>query len=515
MKYLWLSLGALFTVLAIFDQPVAIAGWLAPLFLLRFLRQSRGLPGYFTALAVLSLVVTVCIRGMTPAPLVVFAASVVVGFGIGLLPYVMDRLLGHRFSPEVATLILPAGAVSLEFLISLSANGTWGSTAYALVGSSSLLQVVSVTGIWGLVFLPFWAAAVGNLVWEKGLTVGASRRALAAFALVVAGALFWGELRLSLASAASSSVRVAGVMPSPQEREEMQESIGALFGESQPSPELIDSFRDLQRRVGERMMATSRELAAGGARVVVWSEAAVATLASDEPTLLNEAGRLAADQEIYLGLAYGVADDDFQAKLAVGDPFVEIRLVLFEPSGAVAWSYAKSKLVPGFPEARIARPGDGVLLQGEAPFGVVSGVICYDLDFPRLLRSAGQGGVSLLLGPANDWPEIRHKHALMARVRAVENGFALFRPTSGGLSIASDAYGRVLGQGDYGATGGAPLVVELPLAEVSTVYSIIGDLFAYLCLAISGAFLAVPLWRRRWFSSARDGRGHRAGRASV
>ena len=108
--------------------------------------------------------------------------------------------------------------------------------------------------------------------------------------------------------------------------------------------------------------------------------------------------------------------------------------------------------------------------------------ICYDLDFPQLIRQAGKSGSSLLLAPANDWPAIKHMHATMARARAIENGLAILRPTSNGISIAVDPYGRIVSQVDYFQSRGGVLSAVVPVKPVATLYSSLGDLFAWLVL---------------------------------
>ena len=88
----------------------------------------------------------------------------------------------------------------------------------------------------------------------------------------------------------------------------------------------------------------------------------------------------------------------------------------------------------------------------ETRIGDVAGAICYDLDFPAMIRSVGRGGATLLVAPSNDWPEIKVTHSRLARVRAVENGISLLRPTSSGISFAADPYGRIVAEVDYFVT---------------------------------------------------------------
>ena len=106
-------------------------------------------------------------------------------------------------------------------------------------------------------------------------------------------------------------------------------------------------------------------------------------------------------------------------------------------------------------------------------------VICHDMDFPEFLQQASTTGLDLLVAPSNDWPLIAKLHADMAKLRAVENGVTLFRPTSGGRSLAVDGKGRPLAVVDHPST---TMVAFLPVNGTRTIHGVIGDLFAWLCV---------------------------------
>jgi apolipoprotein N-acyltransferase len=103
--------------------------------------------------------------------------------------------------------------------------------------------------------------------------------------------------------------------------------------------------------------------------------------------------------------------------------------------------------------------------------------------------------VDIMLVPSNDWREIDPWHSHMARFRAIEQGFNMVRHTSSGLSIATDYQGRVLASMDHFVTDHRAMVAYVPTRGVRTLYSRIGDLFAWICIA--GLIAAVGLSRRR------------------
>jgi hypothetical protein len=66
---------------------------------------------------------------------------------------------------------------------------------------------------------------------------------------------------------------------------------------------------------------------------------------------------------------------------------------------------------------------------------------------------------------------------------SIWSGVSLLRPTSYGVSVATDYQGRVVGLADHYADQQPELIVSLPTRGVTTIYAQVGDSFAYLCLA--------------------------------
>jgi apolipoprotein N-acyltransferase len=67
--------------------------------------------------------------------------------------------------------------------------------------------------------------------------------------------------------------------------------------------------------------------------------------------------------------------------------------------------------------------GDGLFPFLDTPFGRITGMICFDADFPALARQVAELRADLLLVAANDWAEIEEMHADMAIVRRRERRF--------------------------------------------------------------------------------------------
>jgi len=115
------------------------------------------------------------------------------------------------------------------------------------------------------------------------------------------------------------------------------------------------------------------------------------------------------------------------------------------------------------------------------------------VDFPQLIRQVGRAEADVLLAPANDWEVIKHLHFRMAIFRAIENGTSMVRATKSGLSGAVDAFGRTLALTDHFSPGARIMIAQVPLTHVSTIYTRVGDLFAWLCIASLLIMIAVAL----------------------
>jgi apolipoprotein N-acyltransferase len=83
------------------------------------------------------------------------------------------------------------------------------------------------------------------------------------------------------------------------------------------------------------------------------------------------------------------------------------------------------------------------------------------------------------------------QHLAMVPLRAVENRVAIVRAANTGVSAVVRPSGAVEATLPLGTRGF--LRAEVPLGRGETFYTRFGDVFAYACLAVSGAALAGAL----------------------
>jgi len=473
-SWVWLAAAAVLLLFANGANTISLAAWLAPLFLLRFVRTQNYVIGLPVAYFLLTAEFAFQFRGMVPIPGTAYYVFLMV-WGITLVfPYVIDRLLTHRLDGLKATLVFPTAWAATEYLLSNGPFASWGSVAYSQYGNLPLLQLVSVTGLWGITFLIGWFAAVCNWLWEAGLESGPARRAVWLCGGTIASLILLGGARMALFPPSSRTVRVASISRSELAPELSDATVQRLFDGNANSADL-SAFHTWYATHDDDLLARAEREMQAGAAIVFWGEANGFASKQDEAAIVARGAALAAKYHAYLGMAIGV--------LSFGQkPPLENKMVLIQPNGQIGWEYAKAHPVPGF-EAANQVPGDGRMRVLNTPYGRVSSIICFDADFPRLLAQAGALGADVVLDPSNDWRAIDPWHTQMASMRAVEQGVNLIRQTSSGLSAAYDYQGRRLAAMDHFQTADYAMISQIPTQGVRTIYGRFGDWFAWACLA--------------------------------
>jgi len=327
---------------------------------------------------------------------------------------------------------------------------------------------------------------VANAVWEQRGLGRAARGPVLGFCATLLAVLGLGVVQLVSPLPTAPAVRVATIAP--------VEDLFATISDLNPGtlmPGTPTQRADAGAQfapIADDLFRRSAQAAQDGARIIAWGETAAPVLEEDVPTLSARAAALARQQGIYLQLGVIVfrATDRY--------PFLENRAILLDPSGATVWDYHKARPTPG--ENQMVTAGPPVVPFVTTPYGRLATVICYDADFPDLVRQAGQAGADILLVPSKDWQSVSRQHARMARFRAIEGGFWVVRPVSSGISEVVDPHGRVVARTDS-ISGVEPTATAVIVSRSTpTPYVRFGDWFAYACIAGLGALATRALVRR-------------------
>ncbi|MGI5230741.1 nitrilase-related carbon-nitrogen hydrolase [Actinoallomurus sp. CA-142502] len=485
LRYAFLAFGAaamLFAVGGRWDLP--LAAWIFPVLLLRFTRTGRAWSG---TLWILLANIAAAVFWVYESALGFNAVILAGAAGLGLvqtLPFLLDRLLVGRLHPWPATLVFPAAVAGAEFLITLlSPFGTaYGSLTVTQYGDLPLLQVTSITGSYGIGFLIAWLASTVNRFWERPSR--RSARGGLVYGAVMAAVLLGGGARLALLPDESATVRIAGVSPGRDVLAAQQAAIGRVDGgrrEVAAAP--ASQVEPAMRAVEDQLLALTRREADAGAEIVIWPEEGVKTQETSESAAIAAARKQARESRIYLEIGLGVYS-------TTGPAYGRDEALLIGPDGKVQWTYQKAHPIPG---SEPFTPGDGRVPVVATPYGRIANVICYDADFPDLMRVRAD----IMLVPSHDWREYGGPHTEKAALRAVEGGYALVRQDAEGVSAAFDDRGHVLATTDSLTTDPQTTVAYVPTRGATTVYDLVGDTFAWLCLAAVGALAVIGLVRPR------------------
>ena len=489
LRAAWLLMGLTLLYFAGGDQPVGLAVWLAPVFILRFFREAGAFKAFLFVLPLVTAVELIADKGMTPFPsfkLLLFSTGLSVFFS--LLPYMIHSLLKNSLPMGLRTLLFPSLAVTIPFLI--GSYGSWGAKANGF-NDLALLQIVSVTGITGISFLIYWTAAVVNEIWEKRKEFKLVRNLTAALMIVLLSVYSFGLIRLRWEYNPKKSMMAAGIVSSPSLRGEFMNALTVLVRNDPDKPGDVAEVRNSMLKHFHENLLKSASLADAGFDIIVWYEGAAVIFEEDELSLIEYAAQTASEKSIYLGISTAVYQNLSRNDKPGIQPILKNKLTLISPAGEIEWEYSKSLLVPGM-EAAVFIPGDRIM-KGNHYGSIITGAICYELDFPQHIRQAVKLHADLILGPANDWEAIKNTHARMARLRAIETGISLLRPANGGVSIAVDPFGRILSQVDNYNSKGKPLTAALPVDPIPTLYSSLGEFFNWICVVLSLACLTLGI----------------------
>jgi apolipoprotein N-acyltransferase len=466
---------------------VPIALVLAPIFILRFSRTQQK-PGKAILFTLLGFVLSITIAlwglfdlGDNVSSLMFNTIRSLLLAIVLALPYIADRLIYPRFKGFLSTLVFPVSATALYFLNSL--EGPFDGDAvfahyFYFTGDLSFRQLVSVTGLWGLVFLVSWIASVINWVWENNAQWETIKPGVVIFSSVIAGVFVFGGLQISplLNSGEVETVRIAAVTLNAQDGKVMN-FVEMLENKTfSPFEETIATIDHL-----------TQQAALGGAKIVTFQEYAMVIEKTNEKKFLAELERMAKDHGVYLSLTYAVLIENEKG---------ENRHILLNDMGEVEANYLKRYLLGFGPigETAYLKKGPEIIPVVETPYGNIGLAICRDMSFAPYARQGGQKNVDIMLDPSADFPQGKGHSYLM---RAIENGFSFIRPTHNGFSFAVDYHGNVLASKDYFATSNEIMYADVPTKGKTTLYPIIGDLFGWLSVLGFGAFVVIAIKRKR------------------
>jgi apolipoprotein N-acyltransferase len=394
--------------------------------------------------------------------------------------------LASRKSRPLACLLAPLLWVTVEFvrghlpIISFP----WNLAGYAASGNIAMVQLTTVTGIWGLSF------------------VVSAYSALVAYAILTGAQRVWKTVIVT--TAVLLLVAFGGYHFVPRATPQyVAHLVQTNFAQSYDYPPdwMLTHAGDLDQLEQISVDAAKREPG-----LIVWPEVP-APFTFHDPAFVARAARLAQSANAYL--LVGIVD----WKAESGKWIATNSAVLLNPSGARVFTYDKIHLVPFGEYVPLRRwltfagkltadigdftPGNAYRV-GELPGGSFGTFICYEGTFPNLVRQFTKNGAELLINMSNDgWfgrSSAPAQHLMMERVRAVENRRWLLRDTNNGFTVDVDPYGRIVAALPTDIRG--QLDAPYSFRSEMTPYARFGDWFAWLSIILSFALFCWALLPR-------------------
>jgi apolipoprotein N-acyltransferase len=421
---------------------------------------------------------------------VLLLIAIVWGIHFGAVAWGVHRL--SRRSIELACLGAPFIWVTFEFIRAQTPEISfpWNLLGYPAAANLGLVQLTTITGIYGLSFLV--ASFNALLAWTSASST-----------------LTFGR-RIGYAAAAAAVLLITALagsrlVPEPQAHHYAR-AVQLNFPEVESYP--ADWFQahtaDLQEieRISLAPSAANPDL-------LVWPETPAPFSFQD-----SQFAKIASTVAIPFGHPFLAGAVEWKPPVDPSDVAPHGSLVpynsalLFDAQGQRVFVYDKVHLVPfgeyePFPlihrvvksvssEVGGFHKGNKYVV-GQLPHGNTFGVfICYEAIFPGEVRRFAAGGAQLLINISNDgWfgrSAAAEQHLRIARVRAVENRRWMVRATNNGFTASVDPYGRVFEPLPPDVRAAADLPYDFRTAE--TLYTRFGDWFAWLCALVSVILVA-------------------------
>jgi apolipoprotein N-acyltransferase len=487
----------------------SLYSWLCPGLLLSSILGSRPLVAFSCGFLHALLFVVMCVPWIAEVLSVHGGMSLATGWGvllliatvwgasIGLFAWAIERL--SRRSLTLALLGAPFLWVSTEVLRAYlpEISFPWALLGYPAAGNPALVQLTTVTGIYGMSFIV--AAFNALLVWSDcGMAVETKRRLA-----VVAGVL-------------ALLISVQWIGPRFVPRAEAQHLARVLQPDFPENTQFAgDWYTDHKadmvelERLSLRVLP-SRELP----DLLIWPEAP-APFSLQDPEFSVFITLLSAQfhHPIIAGVIEWKPSIESVNRTTRSGLVPYNSAVMLNETGQRAFSYDKIHLVPfgeyePFPfidqvVTSVSKDVGGFRKGKQRSVGrfsngnMFSVFICYEAIYAGEVREFVHRGAQLLINISNDgWfgsSEAAEQHLRMARVRAVENRRWLIRVTNSGITASIDPYGKMIRVMRRDTRDSTDLRYDFRTDR--TIYTRLNDWFAWMCVAVS-ALLVLLTFRK-------------------
>lgn len=439
--------------------------WIAPIAVLmlafNYSARSVGIVAFFAYLLG-SLNLLSYLSSLAPIPIVIIALIVPsLFFSLSVL---IARYFFLRFKHWLTIIAFPVAWTCFEYILFIvSGQGTFGNLAYTQTDFLPLLQIASITGLWGISFILTLVPSSIAVAWCLRESFKQTVLAILVSLSLVLSVLGWGwfHLRDNLPSP-TIKVGLAATDKTVQyfRTEEAKDALGVV----QTYAKFID------------------KLAIQGAKIIVLPEKFVGVAPNYSKELYGVLAQAAQKNNVTVVAGLNHTGKGKQRNVAV----------VFSPRGEIEAEYDKIHLLAGF-ESQYQSSNKLVVLNLEKGSAAIA--ICKDMDFPKPASDYGKIGAGIIFVPAWDFVKDGRLHSRMAVMRGVENGFSVVRSAQEGLLTISDSKGRIIAEDSSSRADEVLLLGEIFVGPAYTFYSSFGDWFAFLNLLLLVLSLTLAIFK--------------------
>ncbi len=366
------------------------------------------------------------------------------------------------------------------------------------LGQAEMLPVMQSAWLFGSYAVSFLIVLVNGYL--AYLLLHPDRRILCAAMAVglFCGNFLFGVIRIATYKMPDRTIRAAAIQGNKS---------SLAFWSGDTTDEVMEIYADL-----------SREAAEAGADIIVWSETCIPINIDQSYEIYTYVTDLAVEcgTPILVGLFTDVASDSdaYYNSIVVALPDGTLHDTVYNkqnpvPFGEfVPWRSVVTKLIPPLTEINTLAEDIPAGTDSEVfdlslwGVGNVASLICFDSIYEGNARDSIRNGAELLAVSTNDsWFKDSRgvwMHHAQSQYRAIETGRYVVRSANTGISSVISATGEVL---DYLPALETGYVLEtVALSSETTPYMAMGNVFAYLCLAVSAVGILMRptafIWRK-------------------
>ncbi|MGR9050593.1 nitrilase-related carbon-nitrogen hydrolase [Halobacillus faecis] len=453
-----LLLGTVLMMLSNGKYLIAIAAWVFPVALMVAVKDLRGRWAWILLTLIMALGNQLSFHHMLPElEIPLFGYIPALAGALYAVPFVLQKLC-YRVTPSfLVTLIFPSSYALLDYVnVYLNPFGTFGVLGYSQAQFLPMAQVASLIGVTGITFVITWVAAIVYWLILDRPKVHKKRVALATIMILLL-TIVWGSLRIN-DSAGHETVLVSGIHTLDRNNTEVLEIFNLRNKD-------LNDFTEKTEKQLEILMKRTTEEAEAGAKIIHHSEGTAVMDESQRTSYLRRLQGIAEQYDVYIitvPYVFTEADKKNENVLYVLDPNGEIVLEHYKYGG-------------NFIEQTVTKGEE--IHAVDTPYGRLTGIICWDKDFPSVVNQVGEKDIDHLFIPSADWEEISPYHTIVGNFRGIENGANTVTQTVNGMSMMTDYTGQTLAKMNHFTTDHWVMRGHMPVRGTNTFYTSIGKYF--------------------------------------